>query len=244
MDPFWKVLGIIFQCVRVHLRDDLSKTLWEPSRGSGGKWPQPVWITWNAKSMFLSIQVSSSLSFYLSIYLLTFQSVALIKSESQTEDGYLGAPGEGTSGKKTKLWPEGGQKGSQKPDLGTLFGVILVSCVGIVPTLVFASCFICFGGFVGALLGAFVGFGSPVGDHFAFIFRSLNDVFPNQIFALIVVIHFRRLWAPLLDFLRDNFREVCSKAIFEPRGGGGPVVNCPRKSWITPWAKSMFLPIQ
>jgi hypothetical protein len=47
-----------------------------------------------------------------------------------------------------------------------------------------------FGWFFDALLGAFVGFGSPFGDHFALIFRSLNDVFHNMICASI----FDRLW--------------------------------------------------
>jgi hypothetical protein len=42
-----------------------------------------------------------------------------------------------------------------------------------------------FGGFFGALLDAFVGFGSPFGDHFALIFRSLNVACPDMIFALI-----------------------------------------------------------
>jgi hypothetical protein len=47
-----------------------------------------------------------------------------------------------------------------------------------------------FGGFFGALLDAFVGVGFPSGDPFAVIFRSLNDVLPNLIFALI----FDRFW--------------------------------------------------
>jgi hypothetical protein len=58
------------------------------------------------------------------------------------------------------------------------------------PSLVFASYLFRFWLFFHALLGAFVRFGFPFGDHFAFIFRSLNDVFPNMICASI----FNRFW--------------------------------------------------
>ena len=88
----------------------------------------------------------------------------------------------------------GGSKREQKTDVDTLFGVILVAFSDICPTLVFASYLFRFWQVVGALLGAFVGFGSPFRDHFALNFRSWIDVLPNMIFALI----FDRFWNEIL----------------------------------------------
>jgi hypothetical protein len=116
---------------------------------------------------------------------LAFQPVALITSESKTEDGDLGAPSEGTSEKKRNWYPREVKKGA-KNQIWAPFSVsfwchFLIHFLPWFPHRVFFG----FGGFVGALLGAFVGFGSPFGNHFALIFRSLNVAFPDMILASI-----------------------------------------------------------
>jgi hypothetical protein len=131
------------------------------------------------KSVFLPIQVISS-------SLLTFQSVALSTSESKNRRWWLGRSKRGYVWKKTKLWPEGGQKGSQQPDLGTLFGVIFwyFSHLGFRIVSISVLAFFC------ALLDAFVGFGSPSGDHFAIISDLWTMFFPNMFLASM----FDRFW--------------------------------------------------